>query len=261
MFNISSVWRRQQQSKSSARTRLFFNSAPDHIYAVGDIHGCYGNLLEMERLIVEDAAGLEGEKWIVYLGDYVDRGSASADVLEHLVRPRLSGFTQYALAGNHEELMLSYLDAPRSGHPWLAAGGTETLLSYGLDFQSRGRTSTKLLLESHIPNEHLAFLRSAPSLLSVPGYVFVHGGLRPGIPVEAQSDRDILWMRTSNKAIHNNNNFVIVHGHTPVEEVTFKNYTLNVDTGAYYSGKLSCVRIDKTGDISIIKSFEHIFTS
>lgn len=257
VFNFASILRPRRNSKPINRARLFFEKAPDHIYAVGDIHGCYGNLLEMERLIIEDAIGLEGEKWIVYLGDYIDRGGRSADVLDYFVHTKLSGFKQYTLAGNHEELMLSYVEAPHSGHPWLAAGGNETLMSYGLDFRSRGRSSMRSLLGSHIPNEHLDFLRSAPSLLSVPGYVFVHGGLRPGVPLGAQSDRDMLWLRNRhNKTEKNTNDFVIVHGHTPVENVTFLDGSINVDTGVYYSGKLSCVRIDRSGSISVLRSFD-----
>jgi Calcineurin-like phosphoesterase. len=234
--------------EAPSRPKLFFDSRPDFIYAIGDIHGCLSLLKKMEKAILEDAASVEGEKWIVLLGDYVDRGPESAGVLDHLTHAPPEGLKRFCLAGNHEELMLSYLSRPDPSHLWLGLGGRDTLRSYGIGEASERKTSMRSLLESHVPSEHLDFLRTAPALLAVPGYVFVHGGLRNGVPPPQQADADLLWLRpdTTNTP---HEDFVLIHGHTPVREVEMIAGRINVDTGAYASGILSCVRIDRSNKI------------
>src|SRR3546814_10411504 len=116
----------------------------------------------MEHAIIRDAATVEGEKWIVLLGDYVDRGPDSASVIDHLLSPPPAGFTRHCLAGNHEALMLSYMEEPDPAHMWLGLGGGDTLRSYGLDKGSRGGASLKTLLADHIPRseEHTTEIQS-----------------------------------------------------------------------------------------------------
>ncbi len=238
----------RSQGRSQGRQKLFFDRRPDLIYAIGDDHGCLSLLATMERAIAADAAAVSGEKWIILLGDYVDRGPESAGVLDHLLSAPPAGLRRFCLAGNHEQLMLSYLATPGPDHFWLGLGGHDTLRSYGLyDMGERG-TSAKALLESHVPSEHVDFLEKAPSLLAVPGYVFVHGGIRAGIPLEEQADEDLLWLRPSGE-IAPPGDFVVVHGHTPVPDVELTPGRINVDTGAYATGRLSCVRIDRNNNI------------
>lgn len=247
MFRFFGRLRRTMSTGTSQghRQRLSFDKAPAAIYAIGDIHGCLDLLLQLERLIQQDAESLEGEKWIVLLGDYIDRGPESAAVLDHLLQGRLPGFKRFCLAGNHEELMLSYLTSPSPSHRWLELGGTETLHSYGISQRAAKRTSTKRLLPGFIPEDHIRFLESAPVLLSVPGFVFVHAGIRPSVSFDRQRERDLLWIRpedmnsTDMAALQ----FVVVHGHTPVVDVTVSPGRINIDTGAYISGVLSCIRI------------------
>lgn len=237
------------QRPTGGRPRLFFDEAPAVVYAIGDVHGCYGLLRRMEEAIIEDAAAVAGEKWIVMLGDYVDRGPQSAAVLSHLLAPPPAGFVRHCLAGNHEALMLSYLEAPDPGHHWLALGGTETLRSYGLDeIHGRG-ASMKSLLGTHIPPDHHAFLRRAPCLLSVPGFAFVHAGIRPGIPLDGQSEHDLLWLRPDAARDAEETSVITVHGHTPVADIEVSGRRINIDTGAFFTGRLSCARVSRNGEI------------
>ena len=240
---------RRRFAKPSQRPRLFFDRRPEVIYAVGDVHGCYDLLVRMEEQIAENAVHLQGEKWIVLLGDYVDRGPRSRDVLDYLLRSPPDGFTRLCLAGNHEELMLSYLSDPEPGHIWLQLGGRETLISYGIH-EIANRPSMHPAVKDGVPSEHLEFLRKAPSLLSVPGFVFVHGGLRRGVPLERQSEDDLLWLRPQEGDGPVSSDFLLVHGHTPVPAIEVGQGRINVDTGAYKSGVLSCVRIQREGRIS-----------
>ncbi len=243
---------RHGMPQRGSRRKLFFDRRPHLIYAVGDIHGCYSLLLKMEQFIVRDAANISDEKWIILLGDYVDRGFESAAVLNHLSSPPPPGFKRFCLAGNHEELMLSYLDNPAPEHDWLRLGGRDTLRSYGIDAAAERGPSIRGLLASRIPPHHVAFLQAAPSLLSVPHYTFVHGGTRAGIPLERQLDQDLLWSRPDfDTGDVVPTGFITVHGHTPVQNIELKAGRINVDTGAFKSGILSGVRIDQ--DHKIVK--------
>jgi len=235
---------------SRSRPKLFLDHRPELIYAIGDVHGCHPLLLKMERSIIRDGATVAGEKWIVLLGDYIDRGPASAAVLDHLLSHAPDGFRRICLAGNHEDLMLSYLDDPDPGHFWLGLGGRDTLRSYGIGDMTE-RRSMKARLEHQVPSQHVDFLRTAPSLLSVPGYTFVHGGIRPGIPLAQQVDQDLLWLRPDlDSARAARADFVTVHGHTPIRNVELNAGRINIDTGAYATGILSCVRIDRDNTVT-----------
>lgn len=232
------------------RPRLFLNKTPEVIYVVGDIHGCYDLLARMEQRIEENAIRFTGEKRIILLGDYVDRGPRSADVIEHLLQPAPSGFTRHCLAGNHEQMMLSYLNEPTPDHAWIGLGGRETLCSYGINRIS-GRRSMRALLGARIPAAHIDFLRGLPSLISVPGYAFVHAGLRPGVPLVQQSDQDLLWMRPDEHSqVPPSTEFFTVHGHTPVPTVQVRPGRINIDTGAFKTGVLSCLRISRDGRLA-----------
>ena len=145
--------------------------------------------------------------------------------------------------------MLSYMEEPDPAHRWLGLGGSDTLRSYGMGEDSWGGPSMKSLLADHIAPEHLAFLRTAPCLLSIPGFVFVHAGTRPGIPITRQSEHDLLWLRPDPAFDTTDMPFITVHGHTPVTDIEVSGRRINIDTGAVFSGRLSCVRVSRTGDI------------
>lgn len=239
---------------TAQRQKLFFEGGPDHIYAVGDVHGCDDLLGKLEDLIFEDCRRREGTKWLIMLGDYVDRGPKSASVIDRLIAEPRADIKRFCLAGNHEDVMLDFLRNPSRDHQWLDFGGRETLYSYGLHKLPASRPALKNLLQSRIPDEHVAFLESLPSMLSIPGFCFVHAGLRDGVPLAEQSDADLLWLRpsASGKAVATNG-IVTIHGHTPVARVEVGQGRVNVDTGAFMSGILSAVRLSRRSAPEIIQ--------
>lgn len=241
----------RRPAPKSGRTHLSAAGWPEVVYAVGDVHGCLDELRRLESNIAADAAGISGEKWLVMLGDYVDRGRDAAGVLDRLNAAPPPGFKRICLAGNHEIMMLRYLQAPGPKDDWLAFGGMETLSSYGISMDAiarAGRKDLKAIVDSHIPQEHIAFLRDLPLTLSLPGMVFVHAGLRPGIDlVERQSEDDLLWIRDEFFDAPPVSNRMVVHGHTPAPEAVFLPGRICVDTGAFATGILTAARL-RPGD-------------
>lgn len=213
------------------------------VYAIGDVHGCLDLLLALEARIVADAATSGAAPTVIMLGDYIDRGPHSAEVIEHLLA-RPAGFDRLCLAGNHELAMLGYLDDPRRNGGWLEFGGLETLASYGIDtarISRLGRRAIGQLLDSHVPAEHRRFLAALPIAIETPDWIFVHAGLRPGIPVSRQSDWDLCLFRDDFTADYAEFGKLIIHGHTPVATPLISPHRIDIDTGAYYSGHLTAV--------------------
>ncbi|MDB5562250.1 MAG: serine/threonine protein phosphatase [Hyphomicrobiales bacterium] len=239
-----------------ARDRLVAQQRPAAIYAIGDIHGCLAELRAMERLIVDDANSIAGDKWLVTLGDYIDRGPQSAAVLDHLLAPPPPGFQRYSLLGNHEQLLLDFLSEPKANLNWLRYGGMETLQSYGIDPGSSRlddpspRNLAKRLTE-RLPPEHLQLLQDLPICLSVPGFIFVHAGIRPGIDLQFQDDGDLIWIRDEFLNAKIGGGSVVVHGHTPAPEAVITPYRIGIDTGCFATGRLSAVRITANGEAKL----------
>jgi len=239
------------------RVRLSEKSWPGIVYAIGDVHGCLDQLLELEALIARDCQEHGLPALTVTLGDYVDRGPASAGVLDHLVLTRPSVGTRVCLAGNHEIMMLDFLSSPRHDHMWLANGGTETLQSYGLDVKTLfqgGKRRTVERLASVIPVEHLEFLAGLPVSLALPGYVLVHAGMVPGRALEEQLEDDMLWMRIPAGPFPQEPYGTIVHGHTPGPRVVVEEGRVCVDTSAFASGILTAMRISGPGEYSFMQT-------
>jgi serine/threonine protein phosphatase 1 len=230
------------------RARLRLDTDRTAVYAIGDVHGCLEALLALEHVIAADAETLPGRKVIIMLGDYVDRGPSSAQVIDHLLAPPPAGFERICLAGNHEVLMLDYIDGRLTLGEWMPMGAGPTLASYGVDHERLSHVygsarQVDELIRKAIPAEHVAFLRSLPILVEAPRYIFVHAGLRPGIEMERQSDDDLVFIRnTFYERAHVMKKYV-VHGHTPVAEATREGPRVNIDTGAYYSGRLTALRV------------------
>ncbi|MDN5926841.1 MAG: serine/threonine protein phosphatase [Hyphomicrobiales bacterium] len=218
------------------------------VYAIGDVHGCLGELLELEAMIVADSAGLPAGKLIVMLGDYVDRGPSSAQVLDHLTAPPPDGFERLCLAGNHEIAMLDYLEGRISRGEWLRMGASPTLTSYGMDYERLKAIygidgDIDGMIRATIPSSHRSFLHSLPMMATGGRIVFVHAGIRPERSLDQQTDMDLVTIRSGFfDQAHLLRNYV-VHGHTPVDRPARDGKRINIDTGAYYSGRLSAVRI------------------
>ena len=244
----------KQDAPRLARPRLTFDQAPSVIYAIGDIHGCFDQLKALEAKIIADAADIEGEKWIICLGDYIDRGPASAAVLDHLSSKAPEGFRRFCLAGNHEEAFLDFLNSEGKRSGWLSFGGVDTLASYGLYIEGKDKRSLPMAIQSYMPNEHISFLESLPEMISMPGYCFVHAGIDPKLSLETQTSQVLLWSRPQEFDWEAATlDFVVTHGHTPVTHVEINKNRINVDLGAYTRGVLGAVKIT-TGGFTVLLS-------
>lgn len=218
---------------------------PAAIYAIGDVHGCLAQLQEIEQRILADDTAPQGDKLIVMLGDYVDRGPQSAGVIDHLLRPTPGGFTRVLLAGNHEEMMLNAIMGV-GDEGWLEFGGLETLRSYGTDpdqFRGLAPKARQRMLQSLVPQEHVGFLTSLAVTLQVENTVFVHAGIRRNVPLDQQDRSDLMWIRRDFLEAAPSDGLLVVHGHTPVAEPEMVDGRIGIDTGAFATGRLTAVRL------------------
>lgn len=219
------------------------------VYAVGDIHG-RADLLEvlLGRIVAEAMRHREDiQRSLIFLGDYIDRGPSSRGVVERLLRDPLPGFTTTRLLGNHEEALLDFVDGRSDGLDWLSYGGLETLLSYGVPLKRYPDTPQRAAelrgaLAAAVPQSHLAFYRDCTLHCTMGDYVFVHAGVRPGLSLEKQHPADLLWIRDeflrARLALPGK---VVVHGHTICDLPQDLGHRINVDTGAFVSGRLTCL--------------------
>jgi len=236
----------QRPAPRPGHPRMTAAPLPAVTYAIGDVHGCLHQLLELEGRIVADAEAFPGQKLIVMLGDYVDRGPASAGVLAHVMARPPDGFQRVCLAGNHEEFMLRALTESRQRASWFSFGGIETLESYGMPCEAGmdlGGAAFERALSAAVPDAHIDWMLGLPSSLVVGGYLFVHAGIRPGVPLHEQSDRDLLWIR--NEFLDSDVHFepTVVHGHTPSVRPVLRPGRIGIDTGCYMTGRLTAVRL------------------
>lgn len=222
------------------------------IYAIGDIHGRADLLDRLYGLIEADlaAAPPPGRCLVLYLGDYVDRGPDSAGVLDRLCRPRqrggLAGIETLALLGNHEAMLLEFLDAPYGASLWLANGGDATLNSYRVrvpaSFDELLLTQRALLRA--LPRQHHEFLSGLPLQARFGDYLFVHAGIRPGLPLDRQSREHMIWIRDLFLDSEADHGAIVVHGHTIVHAVEWRPNRIGIDTGAYTTGHLTALVLE-----------------
>jgi serine/threonine protein phosphatase 1 len=222
------------------------------VYAVGDVHGRLDLLEPLAADIARDmaASNCAERPMLVFLGDYVDRGPASAGVIELILELCAEPALEVrALKGNHEEALLMFLDDPGFGATWMGHGGAATLASYGVQPPAT-RTDPEVwegvrdAFARALPAPHLKFLRELELMATVGDYAFVHAGVRPGVPLERQAERDLLWIRYEFLEAPGPFGKVIVHGHTPMEKPQITPHRLGVDTGAYATGVLTAVRLE-----------------
>ena len=218
------------------------------LYVIGDIHG-RSDLLE--RMIAEISRDLKanpkGDCLTVTLGDYFDRGPDSRGVLDRLVTNPFP--TDYiALKGNHEALFEMFLRDPLMADRWRHLGGLETLHSYGVPVASlmvgKNYHPVAEALRAAVPQSHFDFLTSLKTSLSTGRYFLCHAGVRPGVALERQSVDDLLWIREQFLASKADFGKIVVHGHTPSENPEVLPNRINIDTGAYVTGRLTCVVLE-----------------
>jgi serine/threonine protein phosphatase 1 len=224
------------------------------IYAVGDIHGRLDLLDRLLDLIQSDSeARGPAHKQLVFLGDYVDRGSDSRGVVSRLISEPPPGFTRLCLKGNHEAMLLAFLDEPGAGVNWLYNGGNEALLSYGVEqdvihdafFLGRaGLAEANAAFRALLPDDHLLFYRGLERCFHSGGYFFAHAGVRPGVALDSQDENDLIWIRDDFLRHPGDFGAVVVHGHTPARAPEDLYNRIGIDTLAFRTGKLTAVALE-----------------
>lgn len=219
------------------------------IYVIGDVHGCVDLLLAAEQRIMSDLQDEALLPFVVMLGDYVDRGPYSAAVLDHLTAPSPQEFERILICGNHDAAFLAFISDPENNLGWIEYGGRQTLISYGIEpdkFIDRGRHGIKELRELMsvvIPDAHKKLLASLPVYLQIGSLLLVHAGVRPGTPLDQQSDDDLMWIREPFLERGPEIPLFVVHGHTPAKQVQFGPRRIGIDTAALTTGHLTVLKI------------------
>lgn len=223
------------------------------VYAIGDIHGCYDELLVLLGMIAADANRRSAGRipMLVFCGDYIDRGPASAHVLDALCwLQRHSKYDVTCLKGNHEAALLAFIEDPSQARAWLEVGGSETVVSYGLPppVEKRSLAADERLradLLNLLPVQHLRFLMGLQLMAILGDYAFAHAGIDPTRPLARQAERDLLWIRAPFLDAPGPFEKVIVHGHSWKDaSLDLSNHRIGIDTGAYETGVLSAIRIE-----------------
>lgn len=224
------------------------------VWAVGDVHGRLDLLRPLVEAIIDDALTTAAtRKVVVFLGDYIDRGPESRGVLQYLVDlPADSGIEWRFLRGNHEEAMLRFLSDPAFGTSWCEYGGDAALASWGLkppEMKHRVEAWARVAadLDHKVSAAERDFLENLEYSLSIGDYFFAHAGARPGIALDRQSERDLMWIRGSFLDDETPFEKVVVHGHTPTEAAYIDRRRIGIDTKAYASGLLTAVRLEGEG--------------
>lgn len=219
----------------------------ERVYAVGDIHGCLPQLKKLMEMVVADAAKHASKKPVlVFLGDYIDRGMHSAGVIDYLLSDLPEGMARHFLRGNHEDMILRFVKGDMAtAAVWLQYGGQATLLSYGSTpptvITPEYIGGLRELLLGIIPPEHLKFFADAKLYLTRGDYCFVHAGIRPNVALDNQTNEDFLWIRKEFLASQADHAKMIVHGHSISTEPEIHHNRIGIDTGAYATGRLTCL--------------------
>jgi len=218
---------------------------PPRLYAVGDIHGCH---LEVAALLdfLQSSEHLSKSDLVLFIGDYIDRGGNSREVLDLLLKFRAEYPQTIFLRGNHEDMLLSFLNSRGpQGNAYLSNGGAEFAASYGVDPSSAAELLREELKKA-VPKEHLDFLQTLEHYVLAGDYVFAHAGLNPLRDLRAQVETDLFWIRE--EFIGNLHYFkrTVVFGHTPYEDILFHlPYKIGIDTGLVYGNMLSCIEVQQ----------------
>lgn len=216
-------------------------------YAIGDIHG---RLDLFEQLLAQidkdDAARGAADTTLILLGDLVDRGPESRGVVERAMQLKATRKVRI-LAGNHEEMLLGSLGNEETLRHFLRHGGKETLFSYGLTAEEYSRAKLDELQEranALIPAEHIAFMRAMENQIVMGEYLFVHAGIRPGVPLDQQMVSDMRWIRREFLDHAEPYGHLVVHGHTITDEPAIRSNRIGIDTGAFASGRLTAIGME-----------------
>jgi len=239
------VWRRL-----TSRTKRQAPRLPDgiRIYAVGDVHGRADLLDQLLSRIDADLSRYPGCRAVhVFLGDYIDRGPSSRAALDRLIERGRTHEVVF-LKGNHESFVFEFLKDPAILGDWRQLGGLATLMSYGLKASINANAAEQVELakafDASLPDHHRQFLGGLQTSFTCGDFFFVHAGVKPGIPLTQQREEDLLWIRDDFLLCEEDFGKVVVHGHTPVRDPDIRQNRINIDTGAYATGRLTCLIIE-----------------
>ena len=224
----------------------------ERVYCIGDIHGRHDLLLDLLRRVDGDirVGDPEHVSHLVFLGDYVDRGPDSAQVVNLLRRLCQRRADTICLRGNHEDTLLNLLEPnpPESlMYSWLEFGGRETLVSYGVPTRLAFSDNIPGLIDATamaIPAMHQDWLRRTRLSWSIGDYLFVHAGVRPGVALDAQAPHDLMWIREPFLSSKERFDQMIVHGHSIQSQVQERPNRIGIDTGAYVTGRLTALVLE-----------------
>jgi serine/threonine protein phosphatase 1 len=220
------------------------------LYAIGDIHGRLDLVEGLLRAIENDAAKSgAAQKTLVFVGDYVDRGPDSRGVIELLLSGLPKGFETHFLKGNHEAMLRSFLDDANSLRHWLMNGASPTMRSYGVDVEALERRHAdaeawRAAFAAALPASHRHFFEDLALMVACGDFLFVHAGVMPGVPLDAQDEEDLIWIREEFLTWDGPFEKVVVHGHTPVKVPDIRSNRIDIDTGAVFSNKLTALRLE-----------------
>lgn len=215
------------------------------VYAVGDIHGRLDLLADLHGRIEADMSQYPTRRvTIIHLGDYVDRGPDSSGVIDRLQSISFGDAATVFLRGNHEQYMIDYINGGTRVNAWIANGGLETMQSYGYDTYDPLSDDDARTFREKVPAAHRSFLNKTALLHQIGNLVFAHAGIDPTRPIDCQKPADLMWIRE--KFLNNTDDIgvLVVHGHTPRDVPELMRYRINVDTGAWFSGRLTAAVLE-----------------
>jgi serine/threonine protein phosphatase 1 len=221
------------------------------VYVVGDIHGRLDLLIRVLQSMDEDKARTRSGRTVeIYLGDYIDRGPDSAGVVSRLIDRAQVSYPLF-LRGNHEQMMLDFINDVDCLEQWRALGGGATMLSYGVSLDLLARSERAPAVRrgflDQLPIAHRSFYERTGSYVCVGRYLAVHAGIRPGVKLMDQTTADLLNIRQDFLEYDRDFDFIVVHGHTPVMVPDLRRNRINIDTGAFATNRLTCLRIGEDG--------------
>lgn len=237
--------------------KSFFSDAEDsalptipagqRVYAIGDVHGRL-DLFEalIEAVEYDDSEAGTAATTIILLGDLVDRGPDSAGVVRRARHWQMKRDVRI-LCGNHEEMFLKSFENADMMRHFMRHGGKETILSYGVERKALGACSVEdaqELMVRTVPPEERAYISSFENIITIGDYIFVHAGIDPELPIDAQRVQDLRWIREPFLSHSEPYDAVVVHGHTIRDDPEDKGNRIGIDTGAYASGKLTALVLE-----------------
>ena len=225
-----------------------------NIFSIGDIHGCLKQLISLQKKIINSEGFKKDNDLLIYLGDYIDRGPHTKIVINQIIKLQKENIKSIFLMGNHEQVMIDFLfNKINNLRYWLSLGADQTFRSYDIEvaefikdgFGDKKIEKLRNVFLNQLTEKHIHFFKNLKLSYTLGKYLFVHAGVNPEKSILEQSKEDFLWSR-SDKFFDKNFKFekIVVHGHTPEKEVVNFPYRINIDTGCFFSGKLSSVYLN-----------------